>query len=82
MQGKLSFSTLLTANDSIICLLHHSTMVQTGTEVKCCKTFQHVCNICSVWLDSINTSIMSRCTQRVSLQRYCTASSTGLALDV
>ena len=39
MQGKLSFSTLLTRNDSIIFLSHHSTMEQTETEVKCCKTF-------------------------------------------
>ena len=32
-------------------------MVQTGIKVKCCNTVWYVCNIRSLWLESINTSI-------------------------
>ena len=32
---------------------YRTTMVQTGTKVKCCNTVWYVCNIHHVWLDSI-----------------------------
>ena len=42
---------------------------------KCCNTVQYICNICPVWLDSLNASIIIHflfsCTQLVFLQCYC-----------